>query len=573
MIGAIIKDGFEVHDGITRERAVDAGLAQTLFDRGEEVLGDAAAEDFLGKDHLFALLVGLEADPNVTELAAAAGLLLMTALLGDRLADLFTVGHARRVEHDLDAEAALELVDEHVDLDVAHAGDDHLVRFGVVDDAEGRIFLVQAVEALSHLILLAAGLGRDGDAVAGLIERDGLDLDDLARLAERVAGLDLVHLGDGADVAAGELLDLGILLALGDVQAAELLGLAGAGVDHGHIGLDGAGEHLDVGILAVLVGNGLEDERGRQCAGRDDELGGLAVLILGHQGAGVLRLGKKLDDGIHQDARAHALNGGAAHDREEGQVLNALAQAMDHLGIGEVFTGEELFHKFLARLGDGLLERVVELIEHGLFVLRHFDLDAAAAGAELERALMQHVDDADDLLALVPDGGDDGGDVLAEALAQRVERGVVVGVLLVGLGDVEQTGERVLLAIFPRLFRADAHAGLGRADDDGSVGSLNGLRDLTGEVEAAGHVEHVDLAAVVFHGSHGQRNGDLAADLFGIVVTNGVAVGNSAQTVRAAGEIQHALSEGGLAAAAVAKQHDIADVFCTHNGSVSFRKS
>ena len=106
-----------------------------------------------------------------------------------------------------------------------------------------------------------------------------------------------------------------------------------------------------------------------------------------------------------------------------------------------------------------------------------------------------------------------------------------------------------------------------------SVGSLNGLRDLTGEVEAAGHVEHVDLAAVVFHGSHGQRNGDLAADLFGIVVTNGVAVGNSAQTVRAAGEIQHALSEGGLAAAAVAKQHDIADVFCTHNGSVSFRKS
>ena len=106
-----------------------------------------------------------------------------------------------------------------------------------------------------------------------------------------------------------------------------------------------------------------------------------------------------------------------------------------------------------------------------------------------------------------------------------------------------------------------------------SVGSLNGLRDLTGEVEAAGHVEHVDLAAVVFHGSHGQRNGDLAADLFGIVVTNGIAVGNSAQTVRAAGEIQHALSEGGLAAAAVAKQHDIADVFCTHNGSVSFRKS
>ena len=49
MIGAIVKDGLEVHDGITRERAVDAGLAQTLFDRGEEVLGDGAAEYFLSR--------------------------------------------------------------------------------------------------------------------------------------------------------------------------------------------------------------------------------------------------------------------------------------------------------------------------------------------------------------------------------------------------------------------------------------------------------------------------------------------------------------------------------------------
>ena len=186
---------------------------------------------------------------------------------------------------------------------------------------------------------------------------------------------------------------------------------------------------------------------------------------------------------------------------------------------------------------------------------------------------MQHVDDADDLLVLVPDGGDDGGDILAEALAQRGERGVIVGVLLIDLGDVDQTGESILFAIFPRLLRADADAGLGRADDDGGIGSLTGLRSLAGKVETAGHVEHVDLAAVIFHGSHCQRNGDLAADLFGIVVANGVAVGNLTQTVRAAGQKQHSFSEGGLAAAAVAKQHDIANVFCTHNGLVSFRKS
>ena len=204
----------------------------------------------------------------------------MTALLLHGLADLFTVGHARGVELGVHAEAGLELAHEHVDLNVARAGDDHLMGLGVVDDGKGRVFLVQTVEAGAELFLLAAGLGRDGAGVAGLGVGHTRQLDDALRVAEGVAGLNAVHLGDGADVAAADLLDLLVLLALEGVETAELFGVAGGGVVEGHIAGDLAADDLDQRELAVLVGNGLEDDGGGGTVFIVGDLNGVAVVVL-----------------------------------------------------------------------------------------------------------------------------------------------------------------------------------------------------------------------------------------------------------------------------------------------------
>ena len=56
-------------------------LVAKLKSRFKKVLRHGAAEHFLGKDHLFGIGVRLKADPHVADLAGAAGLLLMTALL------------------------------------------------------------------------------------------------------------------------------------------------------------------------------------------------------------------------------------------------------------------------------------------------------------------------------------------------------------------------------------------------------------------------------------------------------------------------------------------------------------
>ena len=174
--------------------------------------------------------------------------------------------------------------------------------------------------------------------------------------------------------------------------------------------------------------------------------------------------------------------------------------------------------------------------------------------------LVQHIDDAGDLMAVVPNGDDDGGHLVAELLAQLFKGGVVVGVVLVHLGDVDKAGHIPLLAVLPRLLQANGQAVLGGADDDGGIGGPQGGHSLAGEVEAARSVQDIDLAALIFHGSHRGGDGDLTLGLLGVVVADSVAVYGAAHTVDGAGEEQHALCQGGLAVSAVTQQTDVADV-------------
>ena len=62
---------------------------------------------------------------------------------------------------------------------------------------------------------------------------------------------------------------------------------------------------------------------------------------------------------------------------------------------------------------------------------------------------------------------------------------------------------------------------------------------------------------MILYGDDGGGNGNITADLLGVVVTDGVAVGVLAHPVDGTGHIQQALCQGGLTASAVAQQADI----------------
>ena len=73
-------------------------------------------------------------------------------------------------------------------------------------------------------------------------------------------------------------------------------------------------------------------------------------------------------------------------------------------------------------------------------------------------------------------------------------------------------------------------------------------------------IEQIDLAAVPLYRRYSRGNGKLALDLFGIKVTNRVAVRDLANAVGYTGDIEQALDQRGLAVAAVTHQTYITDL-------------
>ena len=80
-----------------------------------------------------------------------------------RAADRLAVGDLRLADVGGDLELAHHAVDEHVEVQLAHAGDERLARLRVGLDAEGRVLLGQSLEGDGQLVLVGLGLGLDLD--------------------------------------------------------------------------------------------------------------------------------------------------------------------------------------------------------------------------------------------------------------------------------------------------------------------------------------------------------------------------------------------------------------------------
>ena len=168
---------------------------------------------------------------NFAELAAAAGLFLVTVIGLGVSRDRFPVSDFRLVGDDVEVETLLEPVADHVQMQLADAGDDQFVRLCVPAHAERRIFVGDLVQARRNLLLVATGLGFHGESEHRLGEPRQRQLLGRRAGSQRVADVQIFDFGEGDDIAGHGFRDRVELLALHDLQAAERQRLARAQID------------------------------------------------------------------------------------------------------------------------------------------------------------------------------------------------------------------------------------------------------------------------------------------------------------------------------------------------------
>ena len=270
-------------------------------------------------------------------LAAAAGLLGVLHFAVGRTGQRFLVSDLRLADRGLDAELALEAVDDDFEMQLAHARDDDLAGLLVGLHLEGRILGHQLLEADAELLLIGLGLGLDRERDDRLREVHRLEHDRMLLVAQRVAGRHALQADRRRDVARVDFLDLLALVRVHLQQAADALGALLRRVVDRRTGGEHARIDAEEGELTdERVGHDLERERGeRRAVFRRtlDQHGvrivriDLLVRVDAGDGRHVERRRQEVDDRVEQRLHALVLEGRAADDRHEGGLRPSRARS------------------------------------------------------------------------------------------------------------------------------------------------------------------------------------------------------------------------------------------------------
>jgi hypothetical protein len=432
-------------------------------------------------------------------------------------------------------------------VDVALPANQQLLRLLAPFDPQCGILLGQPGQAGRDLLLVAASLGEDRQAVHRL--RHG-DLRRGAVRTQNVPGLRVLELRHARDVTRACLLRVRVLLPLREEQLPHALARVPRRVLDLRVGLQAAGQDLEIADAT--------DERVRGRAEHERR----RVAVLGAVG----RRRQQIDDRVQQGAGAQLLERGAAHDRAHATGQDALPQPSLDLVLAQRALVEILLEQLVVALGRRLHELLVPLLDEALHVVGDRLFGPLAVGGGHERLPVQEVDDAAEV-GLAPDGQVQGDRPWGELRAHRVHSPEVVGVLLVHLVDDHEPRLAGTGQLLPGDLGTDREL-VGRAhDEQRTLRRRQPALDLPREVEETRRVEEVELVAVELAVADAEVDRDLAPLLLGLEVERGRAAVGRPQAWDGPRRVQQRFRQRGLAIVGVAQDGDVSNplqALCRH---------
>src|SRR6056297_3664755 len=568
VIGTVVERDPAVHHRITGDHAVLHLLPDALVDRRDVLLRHHAADDGIDELVTLARLTRLDLDVDVTVLAAAAGLADELAFLLDRTADGLPVGHLGLSHVGFHLELALHAVDDDLEVQLAHAGDDGLAGFLVRVHPERGILFRQLLKGDAHLLLVGLRLGLDGHGDHRLRELHALQGDDVLGIGQRVAGGDVLQAYRRGDVAGAHFLDLLALVRVHLQQSADALALALHRVEHGVAGIQHAGVDAEEGQVAdERVGGDLERQRRerRLVPGRPGGLG--LVLQDAVDRRHVDRRRHERDHAVQHRLHTLVLERRAAHREHDLVGQRARTQTLDDLFVREITFFKELVEQLFVGFGRGIHHLLPVLRRLFGELVRNVLLLVAGAHVLLFPVDRLHAEEVDDALEILfgADGQLDGHGIGAQTALHLLHHAQIIGAGPVHLVDEHHARHLVLVRLAPDGLGLRLDTAHGAQHRDGTVQHAQRALHLDGEVDVAGRIDDVDpvfrillVHALPETGGGGGRNGDAPLLLLLHPVHDRSTVVHLTHLVGDAGIEQNALGRSRLTGIDVSHDADIA---------------
>ncbi len=141
----------DIHDGIARHDTAFHGLVDAFFNTRDKASGYRLAEELVFKLIAYAPREGLDLEDNAGVLPMASRLFLVR-IFGPRFfGDSFAVGDAGNPRFGYNLREILDLVENHVDLKIAHARDDRFLCLAIVFHLEGEVLFGRFKKKLIEL--------------------------------------------------------------------------------------------------------------------------------------------------------------------------------------------------------------------------------------------------------------------------------------------------------------------------------------------------------------------------------------------------------------------------------------
>ncbi len=164
---------------------------------------------------------GLDRDARLCEGLRFTDAAIEDTLATQRLADRLAEGDTGAPEAGRDAEVTFHPVLEHLEVQLAHAGEDELAGLLVRVAAEGRVLALQPVDDVEELLSVGGGAGLDGDGHDRLREGDLLEQERAVGVGQCVPGLDVLERGGRDDVPTLGAVDGLLLVGVEPKQASQ----------------------------------------------------------------------------------------------------------------------------------------------------------------------------------------------------------------------------------------------------------------------------------------------------------------------------------------------------------------